>query len=100
MHTVLSSLELLGMAIDDDDRSSAADLLQMAESGGQTLRSILDDVLDFGKGAQTNGGRSSQCEVDLVKKWCYSHSLPSSMLSTCRSNSREGGICLCPGFNR
>ena len=68
MHAVTTSHDLLREAVDDQRHEEFDPLLSLCESTTSTLRNILNDVLDYGKGtAGDQAANRSHFVPDLVR---------------------------------
>ena len=68
MHAVTTSHDLLREAVDDKRYEEYEPLLSLCESSTSTLRNILNDVLDYGKGtAGDQAANRSHLVPDLVR---------------------------------
>ena len=80
MHGIITSLRLLRTAAVAGDLGEVSMLAKIAESSGQTLQRLLNDVLDFDS-LRTSGGNEKR--IDLA-------SIAEEMISTCALQRYQG----------
>ncbi len=67
MHGIMSGLSLVRDAVEKDDWENVRSILDVTESSGHTLRTTLNDVLDFGRAINPSEGRELTHSIDLAQ---------------------------------